>query len=1489
MDKFLQNPILLFPSALRDNTSLQYVGKKLYKNIKGFLSILTLGLLLTGLTVKASSAVVPKKADKRRTVSTVPIFSDPAVGANVTFASCTPGTVLVSGSAASESYTFPSGACDGYGFTATVNGTSTVQELLISASGGHNILKFERGAANGVATSGVLKSSSGATFKLTNLSVIPSTNANQTITVTPYQSGVAGTPVTINYVATASLFFTNLTSTDFGTNFDDIDEISISTNSTTGNFGIYGIVTTNPVLPPTTINSINTVASSPTNAATVNYTTTFGAPISGLINTNFSLTTSGVTGASVGTPTTSDGGTTWTVPVSTGTGNGTIVLNLANATGLSPGISTTLPFAGQTYTIDKTAPSVSSINRVNATLNNASSEPFTATFSESVTGVDATDFTVTATGTVASTGISVTPVSASTYTVTVNGVTGDGTLRLDLNSSGTGITDAAGNAISGGFTAGQVYTIDHTPPTITLSAPSVAFTTTGPVSYTVTYADPNFNSSTLTASNISLNTTGTAAGTISVSGSGTTRTATISGITGTGSLSITIAAGTATDLAGNSAPGAGPSGTFTVGPPPLDKLGLDASTPAAGAYSLRLLSSGYTGPLVRITIGSNYYDVYPDASASKSFSLNSPVSAAYSTYNAASTGASGTLLSTVIGVNSATVAIWYDQSGNSLNGLQSNTSTQPEIINAGVIDKSNALPALKFSGTQNMTVTSTAFNTDLSGSVVYNATSANTSSNSPAAWYVMNGIFSSEQPGGVYDFGYGVFNNKFTAGNGPSDNSVATTNNVNDGVTRQNSWTRNNSSGVVDLLTAGTDNHSATLNSGTRTSVPSVSIGSSQTASGATFFNGTISEMALFAIVYNTTQQQTVDNNQVTYYNIQVGPVISSTGTLSGLSTTYGTASASGNFSVSGTNMTAGILVTPPSGYQVSTDNSTFTNSITVGAAGTIAPTTVYIRIAANTPAGNITVANVVLSSSGAINANVSQPQSTVNQAALTVTANNQSKTYGAAIPTLTASYTGFVNGDNSASLTTQPTLTTTATAASPVNTYTITPSGAVDANYAISYVNGTLTIGQAALTVNADNQRKTYGQANPALTITYTGFVNGDTQASLTTAATAATTATAASPVNTYAITPSGAVDNNYAISYVNGTLTIGQAALTVTANNQSKTYGQANPALTITYTGFVNGDTQASLTTAATASTAATIASSVGTYTITPSGAVDNNYTISYVNGTLTIIPCTRILTFNPIGPKTYGNPDFDAGATINTGETIIYSGYNPAVITIVNGKIHITGAGTTTITASLPANPNYANAPSLSQTLVVNKAKQTINFADIPKQNKGAQFDLSTITTASSGLPVTFATADAKIASINGQTLTALRLGTTIITASQAGDANYLAAPDVQQRVVIDDAAGDEILVHQAVSPNGDGINDYLYIEGIKDYPQNRVTLVNRNGVVIFQTYGYDNSNHVFDGHSNLTGALQQGGTYFYKVEFTANGEQKFKTGYFVLKYQ
>ena len=96
------------------------------------------------------------------------------------------------------------------------------------------------------------------------------------------------------------------------------------------------------------------------------------------------------------------------------------------------------------------------------------------------------------------------------------------------------------------------------------------------------------------------------------------------------------------------------------------------------------------------------------------------------------------------------------------------------------------------------------------------------------------------------------------------------------------------------------------------------------------------------------------------------------------------------------------------------------------------------------------------------------------------------------------------------------------------------------------------------------------------------------------------------------------------------------------------------------------------------------------------------------------------------------------------------------------------------------------------------------------------------------------------------------------------------------------------GGDINVHQGVSPNGDGINDFLIIENITSYPDNKLQIMNRNGQLIFATRGYDNSSKVFDGHSNKNGQMQLPGTYFYQLDYTVSGITKHKTGFIVLKY-
>jgi hypothetical protein len=280
----------------------------------------------------------------------------------------------------------------------------------------------------------------------------------------------------------------------------------------------------------------------------------------------------------------------------------------------------------------------------------------------------------------------------------------------------------------------------------------------------------------------------------------------------------------------------------------LDNLGLTSATPAAGAYSLRKLSSSYAGSAVQVRRSTD--NTTQDIGFDGNGDLNTAA------------------LLTFVGANNGFVTIWYDQSGNGNNAVQNTLLNQPKIITTGIIESANGLPTIAFSGSQFLVVTSNLFNNDLTGCLVYKASSSNTSIGSANTWYRMNGIFGSEQPGGTTDFSYGIYNNKFTAGNGPSDNSVVGNTTVNDNAIRLHSWTRNRTTGQINLYSNGTIEGTANLNTGTFSAVTSVAIGANQTfAGGQVFYNGNVSELILFPTVL-TNPRQTIEYKQGLYYSV---------------------------------------------------------------------------------------------------------------------------------------------------------------------------------------------------------------------------------------------------------------------------------------------------------------------------------------------------------------------------------------------------------------------------------------------------------------------------------------------------------------------------------------------------------------------------------------------------------------------------------------------
>ena len=380
-----------------------------------------------------------------------------------------------------------------------------------------------------------------------------------------------------------------------------------------------------------------------------------------------------------------------------------------------------------------------------------------------------------------------------------------------------------------------------------------------------------------------------------------------------------------------------------------------------------------------------------------------------------------------------------------------------------------------------------------------------------------------------------------------------------------------------------------------------------------------------------------------------------------------------------------------------------------------------------------------------------------VGKAALIITANNVQKTYGtflfSGFESNAFTSTGLANGQTIDRVTISYGTGAAATAAAGTYNGQVTPSDAeggtfTPANYSITYVNGNITVDQAHLTITADNVYKTYGTTltgGPgSRAFTASGLVNFEIINSVTIAFGTGSAATAAVGTYTGQVTPSAPVgsngfsSSNYSIDYVTGNIIVRKALLTITANNQTKEKGSPNPPLTVSYSGFENGDSPSSLTTLPSVNTIATTNSPPGIYLITANGAVANNYAFTYV----------------------------------------------PGVLTVVKGK------------------------------------------------------------------------------------------AVALMSVNNPADNSLLAES--------------EPVVNQAVSPNGDGINDFLYIKNIESYPDNRLVLLNRAGNEIFNVSGYDNINKVFDGHSNIDKTMQRPGTYFYLLEYAIKGELKRKTGFFIIKY-
>ncbi len=199
---------------------------------------------------------------------------------------------------------------------------------------------------------------------------------------------------------------------------------------------------------------------------------------------------------------------------------------------------------------------------------------------------------------------------------------------------------------------------------------------------------------------------------------------------------------------------------------------------------------------------------------------------------------------------------------------------------------------------------------------------------------------------------------------------------------------------------------------------------------------------------------------------------------------------------------------------------------------------------------------------------------------------------------------------------------------------------------------------------------------------------------------------------------------------------------------------------------------------------------ANAPGSALITAQQVGNGTYAPAKYVRTLTVSKMSQTIAFSPIDPVAYGNPDFDPDAKATSSLPVTYSSNNAAVAQINGNLIHITGAGAAVITASQPGNNIWDAAPPVQQTLTVNKATQTITFPDFDETFYGDP-EIHPGASSSSVLPVTLTSSNPSVATIVDDHIVINGTGSALITASQAGNANYLAAEAVSRTLVVNKA--------------------------------------------------------------------------------------------------
>ena len=239
----------------------------------------------------------------------------------------------------------------------------------------------------------------------------------------------------------------------------------------------------------------------------------------------------------------------------------------------------------------------------------------------------------------------------------------------------------------------------------------------------------------------------------------------------------------------------------------------------------------------------------------------------------------------------------------------------------------------------------------------------------------------------------------------------------------------------------------------------------------------------------------------------------------------------------------------------------------------------------------------------------------------------------------------------------------------------------------------------QPILTITASSATMTFGSPYPGIEPSYTGFLGSDTEYSLAIRPRCDSDASKVLMVGSFRSSCSGASSDTYTFNYVDGSIQVNKALLTITASSATMTEGGTVPTITPTYSGFVFSQTESALTLAPNCSTTATNTSPAGTYPSSCSCASAIDYSISYIAGSVTVTPATPTnLTLNGSfklpeedGTCPDGSVSHDS-ATAITGTLVLKVDYK-------SGEASVTLQGTNTATVE-----NWCTVPSHTETWTI-----------------------------------------------------------------------------------------------------------------------------------------------------------------------------------------